>query len=59
MTGNTQNKTDSTPKTDTDTQARIDFWQAARVVGGTILAAVVLVGPAVAKALSGRKPSGP
>lgn len=59
MSENPQDKSDSTPKTDAEKQARIDFGQAARVVGGTVLAAAILVGTAAFKAFVSRRPPGP
>jgi hypothetical protein len=57
MSQDSRDKTDSTPRIDTDKQARIDFWQAARTVGGALLAGVILVGMAASKI--GRRPPGP
>jgi hypothetical protein len=59
MTEDLQDKSDSTLKTEAEKQAKIDFGQAARVVGGTVLAAAILVGTAAFKAFAGRRPPGP
>lgn len=59
MTEDLQDKSDSTAKNDAEKQAKIDFGQAARVVVGTALAAVILVGGAALRAIADRKPHGP
>lgn len=60
MTESPQDKSDSAKSSDSEEKkASTDFWQAARVVGGTAVAFVLLVGIAAAKAVAGRRPGGP